>query len=514
MDTHLETILATVVKWAEDAIEIAGPDAKLIYVNGAFEKMTGYSYEEVKGKTPAQFLRSDRQDPEVYKIMWDTVSSGKPWSGQIFRKCKNGENRLFEITVAPVLDSSDAVTDYVAISRDVTQRIQEERRKLQLTEQVAFLQKQESLGLLAGRFAHDFNNLLTIISGNMELVGLDAPECSRKYVSDAQNAIGKAKELIQQMLLFSGGKTPKKEVLNPKEIIKSMEPLFTIPAGKNIAISYNLNHEDHKIVGDRTQIGQVLLNLITNASEAIGEDSGAITIKTKPYNLQTLEIHDRKLSPGPHLALTISDTGCGIAKEDLARIFDPFYSSKKNGHGLGLSSVMGIIKGHGGDVRVNSHLGRGTEFTILFPLIEEEEPGSMSVAEEKITPTVLVVDDDRLIRRMLSASLNRFSMRTIEAEDGLHGWELYQKNESTIDLVIFDQMMPRMKGMELLKLIREKNPNQKAILISGFRGSHPSQWETGHKPDHFVAKPFTPNELMKVVSGLLAQESLESSAQS
>jgi len=514
MDQHLDTILSTVVKWAGDAIELAGKDARLIYVNASFEKMTGFSSKEVIGKTPAQFLRSTRQNPQIYDEMWLSVSSGKPWSGQIFRKCKNGEDRLFEITVAPVLNEQKAITNFVAISRDVTERILEEKRKLELTEQVAFLQKQESLGLMAGRFAHDFNNLLTIIGGSMDLVRHEVPQASQTYFSDAFSAIHRAGDLIQQMLLFSGGKKPEKQELDPTALIESMQPLFKVPVGKNIRISYNMIHDGPKIKGDQTQFGQVLLNLITNASEAIGDNLGTITLKTDVYEMNTTAaskgFHNNNLPQGSYLAVTVKDSGCGISKEALSRIFDPFYTSKQLGHGLGLSSVMGIVKSHGGDIRVKSSQGVGTEFTVLFPAIfqEEECKPMLDPQNKKAKTLVLVVDDDRLIRRMLTASLNRLSMETIEAEDGLHGWECYQENAEKIDLVIFDQMMPRMKGMEMLALIRDKNPRQKTILISGFRGKHPSEWETGHKPDIFVAKPFSPQELMSTVNNLLARDQM------
>ena len=421
MDKPLDAILATVVSRAGDAIEITDEQARIIFVNEAFETMTGYRLTEIKGKTPAQFLRSEQQDQAIYDAMWTAIMARKHWSGQIIRRIKSGEHRPFEITVAPCMEHGK-IKNIVAISRDVTEKLIEEKRKLELTEQVAYLQKMESLGRLAGRFAHDFNNLLTIINGNIDLALTEVGPPVSDYLQDAMKAVERAGDLTSQMLAYAGGGATAMKELALDKLIREVESLMRVPLPRNINLSFNLLGQQPAVFGDETQISQVLMNLINNAAEAIGEMHGHIAIPIDRIRLEEKQkglISGNELEPGPYIRLVVGDDGPGIPKSIIPKIFEPFFSSKRGGHGLGLSSALGIIKSHRGDITVNSRQGQGTEFIILFPATSDIEQEKQVTSDKPGGKLALVVDDDELVRRVFSRGLELMEFDTIQARDGL-----------------------------------------------------------------------------------------------
>lgn len=499
---QLNTLLSTVVQWAADAIEIATPDARLIFVNEAFERLTGYTLEEVKGRTPAEFLRSERQDPSVYDTMWETIQSKRHYTGRLCRRIKNGEHRIFEITVAPVLNGNQEIVYFTAISRDITDEMLDEQQKLELLEQVTYLQKRESLGLMAGRFAHDFNNLLTSIGGCLDLLEDARDEERRLLMANAQLALSRASELTHQMLLYSGGKVATHKRVNINRIAEEMKILFHVPLDRQIRLVFNLTEPLPEVMGDRTQLGQVMLNLVTNAADAIGRREGTISVSTGEHRLTrdgaSHLLHNSHLPPGRYVSLEVRDTGTGISASLLPKIFDPFVTTKKHGHGLGLSSVLGIVRAHGGDVRVESRLGAGTRFLVFLPLVEK-------LARHAPVPTrlpqrrrqVLVVESDALVRSVLAKSLELARLQVMPLSDGREAWDVYQENPKGFDLVLLDLLHGSHSEGSLLSRIKLRNPEQRVARC----GRYDNAAEL--RPELVLERPFSAQKLVSEVLALM-----------
>ncbi len=500
---QLNTLLSTVVQWAADAIEIAAPNARLIFVNAAFERLTGYTLAEVKGRTPAEFLRSERQEPSVYNTMWETIQNKRPYTGRLYRRIKSGESRIFEITVAPVLNAKQEIIYITAISRDITADMLDEQQKLELLEQVTYLQKRESLGLMAGRFAHDFNNLLTSIGGCLDLLE-DAREEERPLLlANAQLAISRASELTHQMLLYSGGKVETHQRVNINRIAEEMKILFHVPLDRQIRLVFNLAEPLAEVLGDRTQLGQVMLNLVTNAADAIGKREGTIFVSTGEHRLTrdgaSHLLHNSHLPPGRYVSLEVRDSGSGISASLLPKIFDPFVTTKKHGHGLGLSSVLGIVRAHGGDVRVESRIGVGTRFLVFLPLLEKlARHAPVPARAPQRRRQVLVVESDALVRAVLAKSLELARLQVMPMGDGREAWDVYQENPKGFDLVLLDLLHGSHSEGSLLSRIKQRNPEQRVARC----GRYEKTMEL--RPDLVLERPFSAQKLVSEVLALMA----------
>lgn len=502
----LDSVLTAVFKWGGDAIEVLDPDGKILFVNAAFTKMTGFGLEEVKNQSLDAFLPNEFQVAAADTELWGCVFVNKQvFSGQIYRRTKKGDDRLFEVTVVPVLSEMGLLESAVVISRDITLRRREEQRKMLLMEQVAYLQKMESLGQLAGRFAHDFNNLLTSIMGNIDLVAYGATVQQQECLDDVSVALTRAVDLTQQVLLYSSGKTPCKTMLDANLVVSEMTALFKASLNANIALKFQLSSSLPNVFGDATQLVQVLMNLISNAAEAIGVENGTITVITNSCTItvddDTRLFRNQRLEPGEYVSITVLDDGKGIKLEDLPKIFTPFFTSKKGVHGLGLSSLLGIIKNHHGDARVCSTLNSGSEFVVLLPAGTPEQE-QIQKPSDKSSLRILLVDDDLLLRKVVVKSLRQFDIKTFQAADGQEGWDAYQ-NQGPFDLVLLDQIMPKMSGTALLSKIKGVNPGQKVAMCSGFMSKVDCCGDQDVRPDAIIEKPFTPQSLARRVMAIV-----------
>jgi PAS domain S-box-containing protein len=362
--------LATAVKQAVEAIVITDPNGTILYVNPAFERITGYTSSEVIGRNP-RILKSGKHDAAFYRQMWDALPQGKVWSGRVINKKKNGSLYEEEMSISPVFDSAGKITNYVAVKRDVTQEVA-------LATQLRQAQKMEIIGQLAGGVAHDFNNILTVIQGNAslllnpELKPAEKTECSQQIVQAAQRAAG----LTRQLLVFSRKQTIQLTHVSLNEIVAQMTKMLRRVLGENIALQSNYAANLPPIHGDAGMIEQVLMNLVVNARDAMPK-GGSLTIST---GVQTVDKEQAAQSPGAapglHVWLAVSDTGSGIAPENLPRIFEPFFTTKEvgKGTGLGLATAYGIIQQHHGWISVTSETNKGTTFRIYFPAVVNAEP--------------------------------------------------------------------------------------------------------------------------------------------
>ncbi len=386
--------------------------------------------------------------------------------------------------------------------------IQDVTEQLRLQTKLQQTQKLESLGLLAGGIAHDFNNLLTAILGQSSMVAQDLPDDSpaRANVLLIQESAVRAADLCRQMLAYSGRGRFLIRAIDLSALLRSTVELLKVTLRHTTVLHLDLAADLPAVEGDPSQLQQVAMNLVLNAADAIGEQGGAIHLATRLEHadralLETMYLAP-DLPPGDYVRLEVVDTGCGMSPEVLARVFDPFFTTKFTGRGLGLAAVLGIVRGHRGAIRVGSTPGVGTAFTLLFPVAPRpasplpspaRSAGPAPVQPER---TILVVDDDESVRRTVKAMLQRHGMRTLFAEDGLTGVELFAARHQEIDAVLLDLTMPRLDGTGALRRMLEIQPDARILLMSGFDEAAESERYGQLGQAGFVQKPFTMQALV------------------
>ncbi|MCB1770269.1 MAG: response regulator [Candidatus Competibacteraceae bacterium] len=399
---------------------------------------------------------------------------------------------------------------------DITERKWAEDKRLQLERQMQQTQKLESLGVLAGGIAHDFNNLLTIVLGNASLALDELPPLSPAH--DSLRAIEKtslrAAELCRQMLAYSGKGRFIIENIRLDDLIGEMISLFKASISKKAILNLNLKESLPPMRGDPSQIRQVVMNLVINASEAIGERSGVVTVSTGimecPHDYLAEGYLDENLSEGTYVWLEISDTGCGMDHETQRRIFEPFFTTKFTGRGLGLSAVLGIVRGHRGTLRVYSEPGRGTTFKVLFPAVQEKRAPavqpSVKSGDWKGVGTVLLVDDEESVRSLGTRMLERIGFQTLVATDGQEALELYETRSEDIVLVLLDLTMPYMDGEEAFRQLRRINPKVRVVMTSGYTETEIAPRFAGKRLCGFLQKPYTLDTLTVCLRDALGED--------
>ncbi|MCU0492687.1 MAG: PAS domain S-box protein [Chloroflexaceae bacterium] len=386
--------------------------------------------------------------------------------------------------------------------------------RLNLERQMLHTQKLESLGVLAGGIAHDFNNLLTAILGNASLAMLDLEEHHPAYhsVLQVEHAARRAADLARQMLAYSGRGHFSIETLNFNEIITEMTALIRASISKMVFLETRLSPNLPLIDADVTQIRQVVLNLILNAAEAIGESYGTVTVST---TLVDVSPHDPEevaydLAPGSYVQFTVADTGCGMDEATQAKIFEPFFTTKFTGRGLGLAAVQGIVRGHHGAIQVASTLGMGTTFTIAFPQAREQTSGQRPLLVQSGSwqghGTVLVVDDEPDVRTTAAAMLERWGFTVLTAADGQEALEIYDAQRASISLVLLDLTMPRLSGDEALAILHTMRPDLPVVVMSGYRAEEITPRFAAEPHVTFLQKPFSADELQAQVRLLWSDE--------
>ncbi|MGA9452347.1 MAG: PAS domain S-box protein, partial [Verrucomicrobiia bacterium] len=362
--------LATAVQQAAEAIVITDSKATILYVNPAFERITGYISSEIVGQNP-RILKSGRHNAAFYQQMWDTLSHRKVWAGRVINKKKNGTLYEEETSISPVFDSNGAIVNYVAVKRDVTQEVA-------LETQLRQAQKMEIIGQLAGGVSHDFNNILTVIQGNAslllnaELKPAEKTECTQQILHAAERAAS----LTRQLLMFSRKQVMQPANLSLNEVVAQMTKMLRRVIGENISLQSNYAANLPLIHGDPGMIEQILMNLVVNARDAMPAGGGlTITTGVKRFDREQADPIPGA-SPGLRVWLAVSDTGHGVAPENLPRIFEPFFTTKEvgKGTGLGLATVYGIVQQHHGWITVTSEVNKGTTFQIHFPAVVNAKP--------------------------------------------------------------------------------------------------------------------------------------------
>ncbi len=392
---------------------------------------------------------------------------------------------------------------------DISARKDREREERAAQARMLESQRLESLGLLAGGVAHDFNNLLVAILGNAHLAmsQVTAAGPVHECLEDVVLAAEQASDLARQMLAYSGRGRFEIGSIDLSSVVQELAMLLRSMVPRHVNLRVDSAPELPPVEADAAQLRQIILNLVSNAAEAIAEERpGSVTVTTglaTTHSEDLSSVQPAGLAPGTYVYIEVADTGSGMAKETLQHIFDPFFTTKETGHGLGLASTMGIVRAHGGGVRVYSELGRGTVFKVLLPAIEGAEWTEPDAAVDKAKGRVLVVDDVDMVRRLAERVLSRAGYQVAVAEDGLRAVEIAREHAADIDIVLLDLSMPGLSGAETFQQLRQIRPDLKVVLTSGFSEDESTSRLAGRGLAGFIQKPFTPSGLLAKVATVL-----------
>ncbi len=495
-----------------DVIFVLDSSGVFLFVSPSWEIHFGHPAASVVGQQFDSFVHPD-DTPQCAAYLRQVMESGRAAASPNYRvKHANGSWSLFIANGTLYRDPSGQAL-YIGIGHDISDEKRLEEERLNLERQFLHAQKLESLGIMAGGIAHDFNNLLTVIIGNLELSGMQLDGTSQVAIriEQAMQASLRAADLTRQMLAYSGKGVFELKKLDLNHLIKENSDLFRTTVPKSITMTTEISTTLPPVLGDAGQMQQVIMNLITNAAEAIGCEPGNIMIATSVEDCDRTLLQQSRLEqkppPGRYVSIDVTDSGCGMNEETQRRIFEPFYTTKFTGRGLGMASVMGIIKSHNGAIILYSEQGFGSTFKVLLPICTGQQSLSLSVPINNILSklhrttagTVLVVDDEELVREVCGEYLKDMGLQTLSAADGKEAVELFSRHIHNISLVILDLTMPHMDGVSTLRALRQLQPDIKVIISSGHSTQTTATVFSADKPDRFIQKPFQMQELQEMI---------------
>jgi|APTNR8051073442_1049403.scaffolds.fasta_scaffold00153_20 two-component system cell cycle sensor histidine kinase/response regulator CckA len=488
---------------AANAIVITDHQGTILWVNPAFSKISGYAETEALGKNPRDLMKSGAQDADFYRVLWSTITSGKVWQGEIINRRKDGKVYHEEMTITPIRDDQGAITHYVAIKQDITERKSMEAQLLRT-------QRLESVGRLASGIAHDLNNILTpVLLAPAILREVIQEPTVRSIIDSVEKNAQRGADIVRQLLTFGRGLESVRSPMPLRALIRDMVKIMNETFPRNITVRTELTPDMILIDGDPTQLHQLLMNLCVNARDAMPE-GGHLTIRLEASMIEAdqASIYPWVL-PGPHALLTVTDTGTGIPKEHLDKIYDPFFTTKPPGEGtgLGLSTALGIVRSHRGFIEVESWVGQGTTFRIFLP---QSATATYSTEQHTLEPLVqgngqrvLVVDDEASVRNVIGEILKRNGYQVDFARHGREAWELVEKNPDRYQAVITDLMMPVMDGWALIKALRAHPPVCKIITLSGYLPQPDWMDQARALTDGVLVKPCAAEDLLNLLNDLL-----------
>ncbi|MGA8891179.1 MAG: PAS domain S-box protein, partial [Anaeromyxobacteraceae bacterium] len=497
--------LVTAIEQAAEVVLVTDPRGDIVYVNPAFEVVTGYGRDEALGRNP-RILASGAQDPAFYRHLWETIAAGRTWQGRFVNRRKDGRLFTEEATISPVRDATGTIVNYVAVKRDVT-------RDLALEEQLRQSQKMEGIGRLAGGIAHDFNNILAVIlsCSDFALAGIREGDPLRGDVLEIHKGAERAAALTRQLLAFGRRQVLQPAPLDLNRVIVGMEGMLRRIIGEDVDLAQSLDPGIGLVQADPGQVEQVILNLVVNARDAMPE-GGTLTIETANAELdEAYAASHPGVAAGRYVVLAVRDTGTGMDAATAARIFEPFFTTKAlgKGTGLGLSTVYGIARQSGGTVSVESAPGQGSTFRVHLPRTARAEatpaPPGPSQPASGTGETVLVVEDDEALRVVARRMLSGAGYRVLVAGNGVEALLASEQHPGRIDLVLTDVVMPRMSGRAFADRFRRSRPNTPVLFMSGYAddaGFHPGGPELD---GGFIAKPFTQDGLLRSIREILGR---------
>ena len=503
------------VEQSPDLVMITNSAGILEYVNPAFEKLTGYTGEEVLGQTLG-ILKSDQQSGELYEEMWNTVLSGNVFNGTVINRKKSGETFVIEKAITPLRNPEGRITHFISTGRDIT-----DQKKLE--SQLQQSQKMDAIGLLAGGVAHDFNNLLLVISAYAELLrdSLGNDDRSRTKVDEIITATRRAAELTRQLLAFGRKQVQSLRVLDLNVVVGEIARMLPRLIGEDIQLVFVPGKDLVKVKADPAQIEQVVMNLATNARDAMPL-GGRLTIETSNVTLDQAYAQKHMVVPaGEYALLAVSDSGDGIPAEHLNHIFEPFYTTKEagKGTGLGLATAYGIVKQSQGFIWVYTEPGHGTTFKIYLPRVHRagqiDRLPQLAESAPRGRETVLLVEDEAAVRASTSEFLVRCGYTVVVAENGEDALRASRDYSGPIHLMITDVVMPKMGGPQVAMQLGAERPEMKTLFVSGYAENTVLQHGNVDVNARFLSKPFSLSTLAtKIREVVEAQESMACAAPS
>jgi PAS domain S-box-containing protein len=520
-----EKQLRTVFKAADNvafvSTDVSEYDPIITGFSPGAEKIFGYTSDEIIGESLSIILPPEMVSklPEIYQ---NIISGNDGYSGEVILQSKS---QLFpaQLTVHPKIDTSGNLIGVLGVAIDISKQKIAEKEQLALERQVQHAQKLESLGVLAGGIAHDFNNILMAILGNTELALYDLPPMSpaRNSLVEIENATHQAADLSRQMLAYSGKGHFVVQKIDLVELIKEIHQLLKVSVPKNVKFKLNFESNLPAFNGDVTQIRQIIMNLITNASEAIGDKRGFISLSTGvmycDYTYfndvnETIKISlDEPVTPGKYVYIEVIDSGCGMSNTTIDKIFDPFFTTKLTGRGLGMSVVLGILRGHKGILKIDSEPGKGSTFKVLFPVDENPIQKEYFFKSEQRSPnsielgSILFTDQEEEICIVGKKMLKKLGFKVVTAGNSRKAVRKFSKFKSTIGCVILDLSISRMDGIDVFLEIKKLNPSIQIILSSGYNEKESLNKFEKEKFAGFLQKPFTMNTLRDTLDRVLTQ---------
>jgi PAS domain S-box-containing protein len=496
---------------AGDPMYSLTPQGEIAELNHSWERVTGHRREAWIGRSFEPLVHHD--DLALTRAHFEGALAGEPQLYEARYRAADGEYRVAEHTLAPQQDVDGVVTEIIGVARDITARRVAEEEQRRIEQHLQQIQKLESLGLLAGGIAHDFNNLLMGVLCEADLALLDLPPGAptREPLETILTTAQRLADMANQMLAYSGKGRFVIQRVDLSDVVREMVRLLRASLPKKVTLICDLAEEPLQLEADTSQLQQVVMNLITNAGEALGDAGGEVKIRTSE---QTLEQELRPagwpgepLAPGRYLVLEVTDAGAGMDPKTQERIFEPFFSSKAAGRGLGLAAVLGIVRGHGGAIEVRSVPGQGSTFRTLLRPGERVDETAAELAQgndttlERGTGTVLVVDDEPVARGVARDMLIRLGYSTLTARDGQEALELLAR-DGGVDLVLLDLTMPRLDGPNTYRALRRRWPKLPVVFTSGYNhGQLPK--EMGER-GLFLKKPYRAAVLAEAVRKALA----------
>jgi PAS domain S-box-containing protein len=497
-----------------DAVYVTDREGKPVVANEAHARLL------------QQAEATDPRQPEVLRAgaamlsealasgLTEVLQSGKPLLEQeTLVRFSPSDARHFEVSKLPFRDARGEIDGLLLIARDVTEHRRAEAQKLEFTRRLQETQRLESLGILAGGIAHDFNNLLTTILGNATLARNELGETSptSKFLHRIESTVIRAANLCKQMLAYSGRGHFVVRRLDLSHLVEQTTELLRLSINKKATLELQLAIEPTPVMADATQLQQILMNLVINASEAVGDREGIIRVKTavtqvdREYLRQAAATTD--ISEGPCVLLEVSDNGCGMNAETQARVFDPFFTTKFTGRGLGLAAVLGIVRGHRGAVILRSEPGVGTTFRLLLPKAEGPIEASAKVGPKldgwRGSGRLLLVDDEEEVRNTTALMLEQIGFSLDHVPDGRAGLEKFREAPDRYRAVLLDLTMPHLDGVEAFREIRRLRPEARVLLMSGFSSQDVLNRFGDNAPSGFIQKPFLLDDLLLALRRIL-----------
>ncbi len=499
------TLLAGIVNSAMDAILLVDDERCIRMFNPAAERVFQVTAEEGARRGVADFIPALAERLEAPGAFEGPPSHLEAHGIRHGAEAGSADADLeLEVALAPMQAGGRRFLTVVA--RDVTQRKELERRLLQKD-------KLESLGLLAGGIAHDFNNLLVGIMGNSSLAleTISSNNPARPVLKDVMLASETAANLTRQLLAYAGKGRFVIEPVDLSDLVRQISTLVQTSIPRSVQLRMELMERLPCVEADVTQMQQVVMNLVMNAAEAIGDAQGTVLITTSVQHVDedyiATVLVPAQISPGEYVCLQVHDTGTGMTQETMDRIFDPFFTTKFTGRGLGLAAVLGIVRGHKGAIKVYSTMGQGTTFKLLFPATEQQAAATLHPVPLPATmgETVLVVDDEQIVRRSAKAMLERHGYSVVLAENGKEAVDLYRVLADKIDLVLLDMTMPLMGGEETFRELKTMRPDVRVILSSGYNEVEAVRRFAGKGLAGFLQKPYSALTLTDKVRAVLSE---------